>query len=103
MYRDGETNGHKSGIVMSWQNSPLLAASRTFHDAFSFNDFGLPNSMPPLSGAKSDAIESFARDGCGAVLGDVEELSSQMCPAEGERDGLGLTLGSPLKSLPNVA
>ena len=36
---------------------------------------------------KSDAIEGFARDGCGAALGDFEELSSQMCPAEGERDG----------------
>ena len=33
---------------------------------------------------KSDAIEGFARDGCGAALGDFEELSSQMCPAEGE-------------------
>ena len=33
---------------------------------------------------KSDAIEGFARDGCGAALGDFEELSSQMCPAEGD-------------------
>ena len=36
---------------------------------------------------KSDAIEGFACDGCRAALGDVEELSSQMGPAEGERDG----------------
>ncbi len=32
------------GTVMSWQNSPLFAASSTFHDAFSRSDFGEPNS-----------------------------------------------------------
>jgi hypothetical protein len=34
---------------------------------------------------RGDALKGFARDGCGAALGDVEELSSQMCPAEGVR------------------
>src|SRR6476646_2594646 len=29
-----------NGTVMSWQNRPLLALSRRFHDAFSFRDFG---------------------------------------------------------------
>src|ERR1700692_4285378 len=29
-----------SGTVMSWQNRPLLAASRMFQDAFSRSDFG---------------------------------------------------------------
>ena len=42
---------------------------------------------------KSDAIQGFARDGCGAALGDVEEPSSQMCPAEGERDGFAEMCG----------
>src|SRR3984885_6783106 len=38
-----------SGTVMSWQNSPLLAVSSTFHDAFSRSDFGGPNSTPIIS------------------------------------------------------
>src|ERR1700675_4635422 len=38
-----------SGTVMSWQNRPLLAVSRMFHDAFSRSDFGGPNSTPIIS------------------------------------------------------
>src|ERR1700710_3299272 len=38
-----------SGTVMSWQNSPLLAVSRTFQEAFSRNDFGGPNSTPIIN------------------------------------------------------
>ena len=36
---------------------------------------------------RGDAFEDFARDRCRTALGDIEELSSQVCPAEGERDG----------------
>ena len=35
-----------SGMVMSWQNSPLLAVSSTFHDALSLSELGEPNSTP---------------------------------------------------------
>src|SRR5437763_1761844 len=35
-----------SGTVISWQNSPLLAVSSTFHEAFRRSDFGGPNSTP---------------------------------------------------------
>ena len=34
------------GILMSWQNNPFLEPSRRFQDAFSFRDFGGPNSTP---------------------------------------------------------
>src|SRR3954469_8898147 len=34
-----------SGIVMSWQNNPLLAVSSTLHDAFKANELGGPNSI----------------------------------------------------------
>ena len=37
---------------------------------------------------KSNAFEGFAPDGGGAALGDVEESSPQMRPAEGKRDGV---------------
>src|SRR6266446_10568400 len=35
---------------------------------------------------RGDALKGFARDRRRTALGDVKELSSQMCPAEGERD-----------------
>jgi hypothetical protein len=38
-----------------------------------------------------DALKSPAGDRCITVLGDVEELAPQMCPAEGERDRLAAT------------
>ena len=38
-----------SGTVINWQNNPLLAVSRMFHDAFSRSDFGGPNSTPIIS------------------------------------------------------
>jgi hypothetical protein len=36
---------------------------------------------------RGDAFECFGRDRCRTALCDIEELSSQVCPAEGERDG----------------
>src|SRR5215213_5003323 len=38
-----------SGMVMSWQNRPLLAVSSTLHEAFNRNESGGPNSMPIIS------------------------------------------------------
>ena len=37
---------------------------------------------------RRDALESFAGDRSGAVLGDIEEPASQVGPAESQRDRL---------------
>src|SRR5580692_5866352 len=38
-----------NGMVINWQNSPLLADSSRFQLALSFNEVGGPNSMPIIS------------------------------------------------------
>ena len=43
-----------------------------------------------------DALQRLAGDRRTAILGDVEELAAQMCPAEGERDCLSKQACVPL-------